>query len=260
MLVPADELQDGFASGLRLELLGEVWEDAVSSVLVEAGPCDLDLLDPTFFANRNASRLDVVADVGDALDAEIASSGRVTVDVPFLFPVEVRAGRGMLLDVQIRLAPGVSLAAYADEDERALLEDIDSAAGPPVRVTPAALLLVTAGVSQARSRWYDSGALHPRWQTALVDALEQGAEPLVVVEFQSAPAGAEGSPDEELAGAWRRDLAQLEEFRFVRFRVRFLGMLGDGRAPRVDRVVLPYLHVERAAEDDDGTGVPSRAR
>jgi hypothetical protein len=62
----------------------------------------------------------------------------------------------------------------------------------------------------------------------------------VLVEYQTAPPGADGRPDLFLASAWVPDPAQLPPWRYARFRVRFEGAAWEGAAPHVDRIALRY--------------------
>ncbi len=242
LLVPATDVADGVASGLRLRVTGVGAGPAVLRATVEAGPTALDAIEPAFLANRAAADLREIARLDAPAHAETTDRRVAFVEIPFSEPLRLERGRGMLLDVRIALAPGVQLAAFRDSGpwHTALIEAAD---GP--RSRPAAWLLVSGGAPQARSRWYDTGVERPGWQTASVvrgDAASTGG---VAVEFQSAPGDSDGGAEAALASEWTARLEDLPAYRFVRFRVRFDAAPGVARARAIDRVVMPYVSAGR---------------
>jgi hypothetical protein len=176
-----------------------------------------------------------VARVVDPVDVDANDGGRPFVDVAFEAPVRLDAGRPVLLDVRLELDSGVRVAAWRDVGELALVEGKSG-------VAPAASLLVTPASPQARSLWYDTGVAYPGWRPGSVFSVDADPGVTVVAEFQSAPADADGVADAASASAWDADLARLPAHRFVRFRLRFEGTPDSGAAPKIDRIVLPYVY------------------
>lgn len=236
LLVPGAEVPGGLASALRVEFAAAPDGAQVLSATVEAGPTSLDEREPSFIANRVASQLRTVARVAEPVDVDApASAGlRPSVDIVFDEPLRLDAGRPVLLDIRLELTPGARVAASADPGLVALVEGSSGLA-------PAAALLVSPSVPQARSLWYDTGVSYPGWQLCTIVRADEDAGVAVVAEFQSAPPAREGGPDASRASPWEKDLTRLPAYRFVRFRLRFDGTPESGAAPRIDRIVLPYV-------------------
>jgi len=234
ILVPRSGTTVGLASALRVEFDAAPEGARLLSAVVEAGATPLDAVDPSFVANRAAAQpVVVVARTADALDIEDDDAAAPFVDVPFDAPLRLDGERSVLLDVRLEVDPGVRVAAWRDAGPIALVEGRTGLA-------PAASLVVAPASPQARSLWYDTGVASPGWRPASVLSLDADSGVDAVVEFQSAPAAADGGADAGRASAWDVDLERLPAYRFVRFRVRFEGTPDSGTAPRIDRIVLPY--------------------
>lgn len=236
LLVRGDDEAPGIAAGLRVRFAAAGSEDPLRSATIDGGPYESDVLDPSFEGSRRGARLERLAEVGGSVAWEALEDGGALAEIPFSEPLHIEPGTTHLLDVTLRPAPGVRVAASACRGRRVLVEG-----GARERLAPAASLLVVGATPGARSRWYDANVERPRWGTAqwTLDADDPGVR--VAVEFQSAPAGFGGTPDEDLASPWEDDLARLPRDRFVRFRVRFEGTPVGDRAPRADRIVMPYV-------------------
>ncbi len=233
-LFPADSAPGGVVSAVRVFLEGAREGDVIPAADVDLGPTALFRVDPTFEANRGASDLAAVARVEAPLPVETDEFGQEYVDVPFDVPLALRAGTAALLDIDLTLPVGVSIAATPDPGALALVENLGIG-----DLLPATELLVSGGAPQARSSWRDSGIARPGWQTAVVSGSgAPGAD--AAVEFQTAAATVDGLPDLDRASEWASDLAQLPALRFVRFRVTFTRLGALGQAPHIDRIVLPF--------------------
>ena len=239
MIVAADDEVggDSFASALRLVFLNGDVAGGVLEATVDAGISDLDRPGPAFESNRLlADVLPLGAVERDTpIDIRRGEDGFGRAEIPFLTPLAIPAGANVLLDVTLTLAPGVRLVAVADEHSAALLDRRDGA-----RVVPIAQLLVTGGVPQARSLWYDSGVARPDWRRQALFGAVNGDGVTSRLEFQVAPALRDGRPDVELASSWEQHLDALPSVRFVRFRARFEGFPLGGQFPRIDRIVMPF--------------------
>jgi hypothetical protein len=233
VVVPGSDAPDGLASALRVEFAESSSAVRLLSAVVEAGPTTLDSTDPSFASNRAAAQLATVARVVEPTEIDAGDGLRPFVDVPFEAPLRLDAGRSVLLDVRLEFEPGARVAAWRDDGSSALVEGRTGLA-------PAASLLVTPASPQARSLWYDTGVAYPGWRPAGVFSIDADPGVDVLVEFQSAPAGADGAADAGLASHWDADLERLPAFRFVRFRLRFKGAPDGYAAPRIDRILLPY--------------------
>jgi Big-like domain-containing protein len=231
LLLSGDDVPNGLASALRIEFVSAQPGAQLRAAAIEAGATSLVQREPSFVANRGASQLRQLAHLESPLDLEFGDGDLPYVDIPFEEPLRLEAGRAVLLDVRLDLAPGEHVAGFEDVGFAALVEGKSG-------VTPVASLLVSTAAPQARSRWYDSGTAFPGWQRAILDADATGVR--LVSEFQCAPADAAGSPDASLASGWMRDLSQLPAHRFVRFRLRFEGTADNGNTARIDRLVMPY--------------------
>jgi hypothetical protein len=234
VVFPGDSSPNGKASALRLILRDAVAGDFVSAAIVSAGPTSLVRTDPTFDSNVAASDLFPVVRIDQPLEVEADDDGVAVVEIPFDVLVAVRHGRSLLLDVELHVPPGVRLAGTDDTGGLALVEDLG------IALLPAVELLVSGVSPQARSGWYDSGVEHPGWRDAVVDAASPVGAPGFLVEFQTAAATPAGRPDADRSSDWSLSLINLPSLRFVRFRVEFEGLGGTGRAPRIDRIVLPF--------------------
>lgn len=235
---PDDDLStEAFASGLRLVFATGDVRSGIGTATVEAGVSELDAAGPSFEGNRAVSILRMVGSVPShaPLDVRRGEDGLGVAEIHFPEPLAMPAGRSVLLDVELTLAPGVRLAGVPDEAGDAL---VDGSPGP--RLLPIAQLLVTGGAPQARSLWYDSGQDRPEWRRQAVTGPIEHPGIRSQIEFQVAPVGPDGAPDLDLASPWEPELDQLPPCRFVRFRARFEGFPFDGELPRIDRIVMPF--------------------
>jgi len=233
VLVPADDSDGVTASALRLRLRGALDGAHLLRAEVLAGATDLGSLDPTFAGNLAAAEAIAVAHIDRPVALDGDAGGEV--EIAFDTPLQLAGRLGVLLDVTLETTPGVRIAAIDGGFGTARIEGrADDGLVPDIE------LLVVGGNPRALSTWFDSGAVHPTWGTAIVDAWTEPGAPEVFVEFQSAAAGPRGAPDLARSSEWERRLEDLPALRFVRFRVRFAG-LGAGQAPpSVDRIVIPF--------------------
>jgi hypothetical protein len=234
LLFPGDEMPAGLASALRVELADAPEGAELCAAQVDGGETSLELRDPSFLGNRDASRLRTLAVLTDAVPVENSTErAPAAVEIPFEEPLRLEPGRAVLLEVTLVFSPRVRVASAPDALQRALVEGCSE-------VVPSAALVASPSAPQARSLWYDSGADVPGWQRATVVGANFDPDLQTVVEYQAAPARSAGGIDIAHASPWVRDLAHLPAYRYVRFRVRFDGGLEDGASPRIDRIVLPY--------------------
>ncbi len=244
VVIPGEHVPRGFASALRMVFHGRRMRRAVRSLVAEAGPFDQDVLDPRIETNRRnalsyaravGEDLHVVASFDEPRDLDRFGAARGVLEVPFEQPLSLEEGESVLVDVRLRLAPGVRLAASPDLQHRAVVAgEVDAG------LMPAAYLLVAGGRPRARSLWYDSGADDPRWRPATIVTPPADETSRVLVEFQSTGRGSDGRPDAASASGWERNLSRVPSRRYVRFRVVFEEPPLGSVPPRIDRIEMPF--------------------
>lgn len=237
VVVRRDEVCGALASALRIRFaaIPAGLLLPVTEAWVEGGSFRLDDLDPSFDGNRRFAALGALAESTVHATWEADDRGGGVCEIPFRTPLVLDGTGPVLLDVSLTLAAGTRVAGRPDPEHAALVEG-----GNRDRLRPVAALVTSGGVPCARSLWYDTNCAAPRWLPARTVTLSAGEGRRVSVEYQAAPAAADGSADEAAASPWSERLDLLPPWRFVRFRVRF-DRLDTGGPAAIDSITMPFV-------------------
>ncbi len=243
VIVRPDEVCGTLASALRVRFtaIPAGVLPPVTEAWVEGGVFRLDDLDPSFDGNRRFAALSTLVETTAHATWDADERGGGVCEIPFRAPLMLDGSSPVLLDISLTLAAGARVAARADPDHAALVEG-----GNRERQRPVAALVTSGGAPCARSLWYDTNCPAPRWLPARTVALSAGERRRVSVEYQAAPAAADGTADEAAASQWSERLDLLPPWRFVRFRVRFDGLDGNAAPAALDSVTMPFVGGVRA--------------